>query len=338
MTTPDVEAVVGTSVLMMPLRRLAGAEGSRGSFRNPVRSATTQFLQRGRATGPIQAHVARAGLLHESDVMDDEDVDRLMLMALAADPRLVPGIYNFCDRRCDRCGFTTRCLSYLDARHAAAPQSGARPERPGGHVDSAGPPSASSAADAGTGLPALSRALQIMRVTAERHGSDFTRPQEDRRSFVLEYVDRDRRAREDRVVAQSRHYALTAWPIARALWPIVVARGDERVMEALETIAALCTTLSSKTYRAILGTLDPGFDAGDLQSDANGSAKIARLIIADSRRAWTVLMETGRATANGVPAKLVLVLNDLDAALATRFPRAMAFVRPGFDADDLPGL
>jgi hypothetical protein len=42
-------------------------------------------------------------------------------------------------------------------------------------------------------------------------------------------------------------------------------------------------------------------------------------------------MEVGRAAADGVPAALVRMLDELDAILAARFPRAMEFVRPGFD-------
>jgi hypothetical protein len=71
--------------------------------------------------------------------------------------------------------------------------------------------------------------------------------------------------------------------------------------------------------------------AAEVQCDANGSAKVARLCIAESRACWRVLMEHGRAAANGVPAKLVKRLSDLDAAIAGRFPEAMQFQRPGFD-------
>jgi hypothetical protein len=60
--------------------------------------------------------------------------------------------------------------------------------------------------------------------------------------------------------------------------------------------------------------------------------------IADSRRAWRVLMEAGRATADGVPAQAVIMLDELAAAVRARFPRVMDFVRPGFDASAaLPG-
>ena len=46
--------------------------------------------------------------------MDPADFDRLV--ARAADPRLIPGIYNYCDGRCPRCPFTERCLTFLDNR------------------------------------------------------------------------------------------------------------------------------------------------------------------------------------------------------------------------------
>jgi hypothetical protein len=80
-----------------------------------------------------------------------------------------------------------------------------------------------------------------------------------------------------------------------------------------------------------VGATEPDFDEADLQSDANGSAKVARLLVSESRAAWRVLMEVGRAAADGVPAALVRLLDELDAQLAARFPRAMDFIRPGFD-------
>jgi hypothetical protein len=71
-----------------------------------------------------------------------------------------------------------------------------------------------------------------------------------------------------------------------------------------------------------------------VQTDFNGSAKIALIGIGESRRAWSVLMEEGRATADGVPAQAVRMLEALDAEVRERFPRVMEFVRPGFDAGE----
>jgi hypothetical protein len=117
------------------------------------------------------------------------------------------------------------------------------------------------------------------------------------------------------------------------LQPIVAAREDRAAIDAVDTIAWFSFTISAKVFRAISGSNEPDFDPEDRQSDPNGSAKIARLFIDESRRAWRVLMQAGRAPANGVPAQLVALLDHLDAGLAARFPQAMAFTRPGFDEE-----
>ncbi|MBW2615460.1 MAG: hypothetical protein JRD02_04705, partial [Deltaproteobacteria bacterium] len=39
--------------------------------------------------------------------MDKEDIKRL-----AEDPRFISGIYNYCDRWCERCPFTARCMNF----------------------------------------------------------------------------------------------------------------------------------------------------------------------------------------------------------------------------------
>src|SRR5438046_6274832 len=46
--------------------------------------------------------------------MDPAEFDRLITRA--EDPRLIPGVYNYCDGRCPRCPFTQRCLTFLDSQ------------------------------------------------------------------------------------------------------------------------------------------------------------------------------------------------------------------------------
>ena len=75
----------------------------------------------------------------------------------------------------------------------------------------------------------------------------------------------------------------------------------------------------------------------DAQTDANGSAKVALLLIEESRQAWRALMQPGVAAADGAPPRFVALLDGLEAELHRRFPRAFEFVRPGFDTGDAPG-
>jgi hypothetical protein len=242
--------------------------------------------------------------------MNDAEFDAMI--ARAKDPNLIPGIYNYCDRSCARCAFTNRCLSYLESRRDRAD----------------GRAGATARALAGQ---SLGRAFEMMQIIARREGIDLSLAPEELAEAEREHAEHDRLLEADPLIALARRYSSTTWPIVRALGPIVTERGDAAVIAAVERIDEICGLVSSKVYRAVSHTNETDFDDADVQSDANGSAKVARLLVADSRAAWGVLMEVGRAAADGVPAALVRVLDELDASLAARFPRAMEFVRPGFD-------
>ena len=237
-----------------------------------------------------------------------DDFDRLV--ARAADPNLIPGIYNYCDRRCPRCPFTERCLSFLENRGV---------ETQDGSVSC-------DAALAEALERSIQRTIEFLKEAAEREGFEL--------SAVLaggQIAANPPRHQRDALVVRAREYAEMTYPVMRALEPVLALRGDAGLIDAADAISWLSTMIAPKVFRAIAGAADQRDDSTDVQSDANGSVKIARLAIAESRRAWGALMEAGKATADGVPARAVAMLEELDAALSVRFPRAMDFVRPGFD-------
>ena len=241
--------------------------------------------------------------------MDSTEFERLI--ARAQNPRLIPGIYNYCDGRCGRCAFTERCLVFLENREAVA-------ER------------ASDVSDAPLATDievSLERTIALLTEIAEREGVDLNAlaGEDDRQPFaVLDHED-------DPLIVRAREYSTIAWRVSRAVTPIVAARGETAAIAAVETIEWFSSRIAAKIYRAGVRQADGlGVDA-DVQTDYDGSAKAALAGIDESRTAWRTLMEIGKATADGVPARAVVVLDELDAALRARFPRADAFVRPGFD-------
>ncbi len=241
--------------------------------------------------------------------MDAAEFDRLV--ARARDPRLIPSVYNYCDGRCPRCPFTQRCLTYLDSQELKA----------------AGGAEARSLAD--TLSESLRRTLEMLAEAARREGLDLDAPPDEREEPPTS-TDLERH-RQDPLAVRAREYGRLAWRIAIAIAPIASVRDDRPLVEAVETIEWFSSMISSKLYRAICGQADGWEGRDEAQTDFNGSAKVALLGIAESRRAWAVLMEAGRATANGVPARAVRMLEELDTATRDRFPRVMEFVRPGFD-------
>jgi hypothetical protein len=248
--------------------------------------------------------------------MDRTEFDRLI--ARASNPGLIPGIYNYCDGRCPRCSFTDRCLVYLDHQELKSVHDGA-----------------SLAETVGA---SLQRTLEMITEVACREGLDLVGPvdpvslqplEEDDVATAAE-VDLDRH-RQDPLAVRAREYGHLAWRIGRAIGPVVAARADAPVIEAVETIEWFSSMISSKIYRAVCGQAEGWETHDEVQTDFNGSAKIALVGIAESRRAWDLLMETGRATADGVPAQAARMLDELDVSVRERFPHVMAFVRPGFD-------
>jgi hypothetical protein len=176
----------------------------------------------------------------------------------------------------------------------------------------------------------LQRTLDMVAEIARREGVDLTALADEPDAPAPPAV-RDPH-REDPLVVRASEYGHLAWRVSRAITPIVATRGEARVIDAVATIEWFSSLVSSKIYRAVSGQTEGWEPREQVQTDFNGSAKIALLGVAESRDAWGVLMEPGTATADGVPAQAVTALDALDAAIRARFPHAMAFVRPGFDA------
>jgi hypothetical protein len=240
--------------------------------------------------------------------MDAAEFDRLV--ARAQDPRLIPGIYNYCDGRCPRCPFTRRCLTYLDTEEL---KTSAGDDR--SLADLVG--------------DSLQRTLEMLAEAARRDGVDLDALAEEAQASAAD--ENLERLRQDPLAVRAREYGRLAWRIGRAIAPLAAARDDAPLVDAVETIEWFSSMISSKVYRAVCGQADGWEGREEAQTDFNGSAKIALIGIAESRIAWAVLMEAGRAAADGVPAQAVRMLEALDAGIRERFPRVMEFVRPGFD-------
>jgi hypothetical protein len=261
------------------------------------------------------------------------DADRLI--AMAENPRNIVGIFNYCDRWCERCLFTDRCLQYQthsDATEAASEQ----------------------AADmklANRISPTFSLTFELIaRKMAESGISMQSRAE-------LAVPDPEEDAREERVrnhaIVKAGHAytaLVGAWFDAERTalmtradqWIARVDRGEAddalvteavQVKEALQIIEHDRWFITPKLSRALLGRewekAFPEVAPDPVQNDSNGSAKVALISIGRSEAAWRRLAEwmNGSATA--------MLLAETLAQLRTRvdveFPAALQFVRPGFD-------
>ena len=235
------------------------------------------------------------------------------LSARAEDPRWIPLIYSYCDRRCGRCRFNDRCFAYAEDR-----------------LEDSGTSSVSHLA-----ASSLERASALIQAYAGEHGIDLNDgadTSERRHSMDVDLEGPD----ADPDLASATFYARLAIHIVRALAAAGVAERDRALKDALDTIGWFSTMIAPKVFRALSGRygFEPMETAGAVQTDQNGSIKVARLMIDESIAAWRVVNDAGRAPPGAVSRRASEMLSQLDRRLALRFPLAMRFVRPGFDDED----
>jgi hypothetical protein len=242
---------------------------------------------------------------------------------MANPPTFVPGIHYFCDHRCWRCSLTDRCAVFDRLRQS--PPRNRKTQTPTSRVAAALAASLEVTMEDATVMMASG-------VVPQSHAPigpvETEPPSHDRLKEFAEH---------DSLVTCGAEYGQGTWRVLKALRPVLAKRGDAAAIDAAERLEETCLTVASKIFRAVSSSLDADYDAADIQSDSNGSAKVALLLIEESRQAWQILMQPGRAAADGVPARQVAALDGLETELLRRFPRALEFVRPGFDTGQASG-
>lgn len=219
--------------------------------------------------------------------------------------------FNYCDSWCDRCAFTSRCRVFADAREMEAAHDPnlqpvvTAPEHP---MDTPPPPP-----------PWLQELLEEM-----DEASRNPIPDETCISRVLREVP-ERDAIDGRAEAYSRR--VRAWFDTHTFEQSPDA-GDPR-----DVIAWFHFMIHVKAMRALHGLAEDDPSERDFPPDHDGSAKVALLGIDRSLMAWRDLADVGIASACDV-APFIEDLEWLRAALERTFPKARAFMRPGFDEPD----
>jgi hypothetical protein len=221
------------------------------------------------------------------------------------DPRWIPNISDYCDSRCQRCAFAERCWSFAfrqyvenRAREQMTDFSQAEPE------------------------PSIARGDAYVREGIE--------------NIV-----------HDPLGAIAEDYGTDVW---RVIGPLMEREQDEApgaalpvdVVGALHDVWGLALTIGAKVHRAVSScelnniNRDEGLETDPIQNDENGSAKVARLAVAESLVSWDIVQCSGLID-RGLVEYLLGNLRQIERALKERFPLAMAFVRPGFD-EEIPGI
>ena len=130
----------------------------------------------------------------------------------------------------------------------------------------------------------------------------------------------------------ARAYGFPAADVALAWQELPEIAGDSPAAAALQSIIHFAYLIPAKTARALHGLYDRahGEDEDIAMDDANGTAKLVRLGLSESREGWTLLIAHDR-TGTELPRSMIGRLDALDAQLANLFPDAMGFIREGLN-------
>jgi len=263
-------------------------------------------------------------------------VDIRRMDELAEDPRFIPGIYNYCDRWCERCAFTSRCMNYaLSEEEFDTPESKDMDnqvfwDKLHGIFAATLEMAKEKAEEMGVDLDAID--LQEAAEESERvHEAAKEQPCSRAAMTYSKMVDGWFTGNKDLLEDKSEELQTLAQADIPGTSP-----ADEAVSirDCLEVIRWYQPQIWVKLCRAASGMIHSEIeDLEYIQEDANGSAKVALLGIERSIAAWAALLTHFLDQEDRI-LNLLATLKKLLRQVEASFPHARAFLRPGFDTDE----
>jgi hypothetical protein len=242
---------------------------------------------------------------------------RKTLTELAQNPDLISGIYNYCDRWCERCPLTSRCLVY-----STESEFSENNEIENNDIRNA------------QFWHRLSDTLTEVRAQIPVWANEalhLTDPAEQKTAR------RQSRTVDNHPLTKAgKRYANAASEWFRELdqpndfSTNVGTEKPQPFEEAREVIQWYQYQIAVKTMRALSARNEVDPEDNDVPKDSDGSAKVALIGIDRSIAAWHLMQLSLSDHAESI-VPLILQLDRLRAKLEESFPEARDFIRPGFD-------
>jgi hypothetical protein len=219
----------------------------------------------------------------------------------------IVGVYNYCDRWCERCAYTSRCRVFSDD---------AEREFEADHGPLTEPMADRQARELAEHVSRWEKrwGLDLAKIEEEAEKNPLPEPPD----IQLRHLELHERAKDfgDRV------------------WRWVDGRSptDAPAADAVAVIAHFAFLIAAKVHRSLRGLADDD-GARDFPPDFEGSAKVALVGMDRSIAAWQILELCGYIPATDVRTfveELEWLRRELEAAV----PAARSFVRPAFDEPD----
>jgi len=252
------------------------------------------------------------------------------LLEKAKDPNLIPGIYNYCDRWCERCTYTSRCLNFSigEEQFGDLEEKDMRNEKFWQQLSEM-----------------FQVAMELIQDMAEERGIDLSAI--DREVDDEQAINRNK-ANSDLLSHISKNYieSVDEWFESNAylfyekeneMNHIRILSSQDNpekdaaeIKDVIEVIKWYQYQIHVKIRRAIQSGFEEELEDDDFPKDSDGSAKVALIGTDRSIYAWRILKTHFSAQKNGI-SPMIELLENLKKRVEMRFPCARDFVRPGFD-------
>ncbi len=247
--------------------------------------------------------------------------------------KYIEGIYNYCDRWCERCSFTSRCLNFDIS------------EKKFGDTEKLD----INNKEFWDGLSKVFQTtIEMLKEEAERLGIDLDSI--DGEEIEKEMMVREEAVKNHNLFLKSKLYAdkVDKWfeesgnlfeekeiELEQAFeLDLSGSKPYDDVYELpdiVEIIRWYQYQISAKLNRALHGKFEENeIDLEDFPKDSDGSSKVALIAIDRSIMAWGKMMEQFSDTEEEI-LDILIFLSKLKNHAEKEFPNARDFIRPGFD-------
>jgi hypothetical protein len=259
-------------------------------------------------------------------------MDKEELLKLTKDPKYIPGIYNYCDRWCERCQFTSRCLNctLVEAQFGDLQENDEFNEAFWQRFSEM-----------------LQNTLAMVKEMAKEKGIDIDSI--DTENSCNNEATIQKKSLADLISHTSKNYAKSVDDWFNSNEYLFYEKEDEinrihlmvsqnnpvkeaaNINDAIEIIRWYQYQIHVKLNRASKSASEEeSIDYSDFPKDSDGSAKVALIGIDRSIFAWNILSLYFSKQKTQI-INLISLLENIKNRVEIRYPCARDFVRSGFD-------
>ncbi len=259
--------------------------------------------------------------------MDKDDLNKLV-----KDPKYIPGIYNYCDRWCERCPFTSKCLNctlvkeqfgdlektdelneafwekFSEMLHSTLTMIKEMAKEQGIDLDSMDMEKNHTNDD-----PKIENSLEYLISHTSKNYAKSVDQWFDSNEYL--FLGKEEEVNRIRIIPSQSN-------------PIQEVRA---INDATEILRWYQWQIHVKLQRAVhSATTEESLCFDEFPKDSDGSAKVALVGIDRSMSAWKVLLTDFPGQAKQIM-NFIKMLEHIKNGVEIHFPKARDFIRPGFD-------